>query len=204
MKRISLVLICAAMFLASEPALAQFSWGLESGANFSKVHVKDDGGLYGSKSESGWFIGPKVQYMFQQTGIGVDGAILYSQKHLKIETEGRSTSTKNLPYLEVPINVRYHYNFNVLIGLYVATGPELDWYFGSRNVKMNNESYGWLERSSFSWNVSVGAIVLSHLQIGFNYNIALDRSGRMDSVADEYVRFDMKNNTFQLRCAFLY
>lgn len=198
------MLICMLLCLTCEPVRAQFSWGIESGANFSKANVKSDGGLYGSKSESGWFIGPKVQYMFSQYDIGVDGAILYSQKHLKIESEGRTTSSKSLPYLEVPINARYHYNFNVLIGLYLATGPEFDWYFGSRNVKMDNESYGWLERSSFSWNVSLGVILLSHMHIGFNYNVALGRTGRMEGDIDTWSRFDMKNNTFQLRCSFLY
>lgn len=203
MKRISIILISAALFCAAAPARAQFSWGVESGANFSKAHVKDDHGLYSSASERGWFVGPKVQYMFPQINIGIDGAVLYSQKHLKMEAEGRTMSAKSLPYVEVPINARYHYNFNVLIGLYVATGPELDWYVGSRNVKLDNESYGRLERSSFSWNVSFGVILMSHLQVGFNYNIALDRNGRMDDF-DFYERFDLKNNTFQFRCAFLY
>lgn len=193
-----------AAWLWAVPANAQFNWGLEAGVNMSKVSVKGDGGLFDSSNRTGWFVGPKAQVIMPVIGLGLDGAILYSQKYMKLEAEGESSPNKSMPYLEIPINIRYNYGFSSLVGIYVATGPQYDWYLGSRNLTFDGESFGKLERSTFSWNVGVGVNLLSHLQVGLTYNIAMGQTGEIDGVGDALKKCDLKNNTWQVRLAYLF
>ena len=204
MKKIGIVLAFVAAWLWAVPANAQFNWGLEAGVNMSKVSVKGDGGLFDSSNRTGWFVGPKAQVIMPVIGLGLDGAILYSQKYMKLEAEGESSPNKSMPYLEIPINIRYNYGFSSLVGIYVATGPQYDWYLGSRNLTLDGESFGKLERSTFSWNVGVGVNLLSHLQVGLTYNIAMGQTGEIDGVGDALKKCDLKNNTWQVRLAYLF
>ena len=94
-------------------------------------------------------------------GLGIDASLLYSQKYMKMDFSGEvdgenvngSTPNKSMPYVEIPINLRYNFGFSSLVGVYLATGPQYNWYLGSRNLKYAGESIGSLERSTFSWNV---------------------------------------------------
>ena len=204
MKKIGIVLAFVAAWLWAVPANAQFNWGLEAGVNMSKVSVKGDGGLFDSSNRTGWFVGPKAQVIMPVIGLGLDGAILYSQKYMKLEAGGESSPNKSMPYLEIPINIRYNYGFSSLVGIYVATGPQYDWYLGSRNLTFDGESFGKLERSTFSWNVGVGVNLLSHLQVGLTYNIAMGQTGEIEGVGDALKKCDLKNNTWQVRLAYLF
>lgn len=207
MKKLNVMLTCLVAFFCATSASAQFNWGLEGGMNLSKVSVKNDEGLFDSSNRTGWFIGPKAQFVMPVIGLGLDGAILYSQKYMKLEeTEESGSLNKSLPYLEIPINVRYNFGFSSLLGVYIATGPQYNWYLGSRNLKLNNNNgnIGTLERSTFSWNVGAGFIMLSHLQLGFTYNIALGETGQLDNVTDVVEVFDIKNNSWQIRLAYLF
>ena len=109
-----------------------------------------------------------------------------------------------MPYLEIPINLRYNFGFSSLVGVYLATGPQYNWYLGSRNLTIRGNSFGSLERSTFSWNVGAGVTLLSHLQLGVTYNIAMGETGKLEGVGDVIEEFDVKNNTWQVRLAYLF
>lgn len=194
---------CLAAWLWATPASAQFKWGLEAGVNMSKIQVSGDGGLFDSSNRTGWFVGPKAQVVMPVIGLGIDASILYSQKYMKLEADGEASPNKSLPYLEIPINLRYNYGFSSLVGIYLATGPQYNWYMGGRGLDFGDVS-GSLERSTFSWNVGAGINLLSHLQIGLTYNIAMGETGQIRNVDGVVEAFDMKNNTWQVRLAYLF
>lgn len=56
------------------------------------------------------------------------------------------------------------------------------------------------------WNAlrSVGVTLLSHLQVGVTYNIAMGETGKLGGVGDVIKEFDVKNNTWQVRLAYLF
>ena len=194
---------CLAAWLWATPASAQFKWGLEAGVNMSKIQVSGDGGLFDSSNRTGWFVGPKAQVVMPVIGLGIDASILYSQKYMKLEADGEASPNKSLPYLEIPINLRYNYGFSSLVGIYLATGPQYNWYMGGRGLDFGDVS-GSLERSTFSWNVGAGVNLLSHLQIGLTYNIAMGETGQIRNVDGVVEAFDMRNNTWQVRLAYLF
>ena len=55
------------------------------------------------------------------------------------ENVNGSTPNKSMPYVEIPINLRYNFGFSSLVGVYLATGPQYNWYLGSRNLKYAGE-----------------------------------------------------------------
>ncbi len=202
MRKLSVLLWMCAAFLFATPVSAQFKWGLEGGVNMSKAKISKS--AFDSSNRTGWFIGPKAQFSVPVIPIAVDGAILYSQKYLKIDNEETSTPNKSLPYVEIPINLKYNIGFSSLVGAYISTGPQYSWYVGSRNIGTVLGSMGSLERSTFSWNVGVGINALKHLQLGVTYNIALGETGEVHGIMDATQKIDMKNNTWQVRLAYMF
>ena len=210
MKKFSVIV--AFLAIVAMNANAQFKWGVEGGMNLSKVKVDGDGGMFGSDNRVGWFLGPKAQFTIPGLGLGIDGSLLYSQKYMKMDytvTENGQTDVyegkgKSLPYVEIPINLRYHIGFSSILGAYLATGPQFSWYLGGRNISFEDINIGTLRRSMFSWNVGVGITALDHLQVGIAYNIGLGETGQVKNVMDAVNSFDLKNNTFQVRLAYLF
>ncbi len=206
MKKLSVALVCVAAFLWTTPAGAQIKWGLDGGVNMSKASIKGGRGSFGFSNRTGWFVGPKVQVMMPVIGLGIDASLLYSQKYMRLEYDGEYYSKKSMSYVEIPVNLRYNYGFNSLIGAYLATGPQYNYYVGHRDLHVSaDDSAGRLKRSSFSWNVGGGVTILGHLQLGVTYNITLGETGNLeDNVGVEKKKFDLKNNTCQVRLTYLF
>lgn len=207
MKKISIVFLLLAAFFVANPAKAQFKWGLEGGVNLSKASLSKD--VFDSSNRTGWFVGPKAQFTIPVIGLAVDGAVLYSQKYMKLEDEEGIGTSKTMPYLEIPINLKYNIGFSSLVGAYISTGPQYSWYLGGRglswgDVNTGNLVKGSLERSNFSWNVGVGINALNHLQLGVTYNIALGKTGQLDGLVDAIEVAEIKNNTWQVRLAYMF
>lgn len=196
---LALVAVCCAL-----PASAQFKFGVEAGLNASKASVDE----FSAKNRTGWFIGPKAQFSLPILGLGVDAAILYSQKYMELNADKETVSddniTKNMPYLEIPVNLKYNIGFSSLLGAYIATGPQYSWYLGGKTLTWNGVKQGSLETSSFSWNVGVGINAFSHLQVGVTYNIALGQTGEVQNVIDATKTAKLKNNTWQVRLAYMF
>ncbi len=193
-----------------------FKWGVEAGANFSKMKLSKD--LIESSNRAGWFAGVKGQVTLPIIGLAVDGAVLYSQKYMSISdgyevtgAEGQpvwieTTKDKTMPYFEIPVNVKYNIGLSSLIGVYLATGPQWSWYMGSKKIFLNPNNFGTLKESNFSWNVGLGINALSHLQVGVTYNIPLGNTGdvKNTSVWGNVSNIELKNNTWQVRLAYMF
>lgn len=206
MKKFSIVLLLGVLFFVSVPASAQFKWGVEGGLHLGKASLSAD--MFDASNRTGWFIGPKVQFTMPVLGLGVDGALLYSQKYLKFSADGTDseigTVKKDMPYIEIPINLRWNVGFSSLIGAYIATGPQFSWYLGGGNLSNAFGKIGSLKSSTFSWNVGAGLNLINHVQLGFSYNIALGETGQIDGVAGVIDAVDIKNNVWQIRLAYMF
>lgn len=210
MKKFTVLLALLATFIVM-PLHAQFKFGIEGGLNLNKPNVEN----FKSQNATGWFVGPKAQFTIPVLGLGIDGAILYSQKNMNInlnddlEDIAESASIdKKLSYIDIPINLKYNIGFSSLIGVYIATGPQYSWYIGDKNFGLNGdgESLGdivAMNTSSFSWNVGVGINAFSHLQLGVTYNIPLGNTAEIDGLST-LKKMDVKNNNWQVRVAYMF
>ena len=194
MKRIISVLLVAVCIGMAMPAQAQLKWGVKGGVNVAKVTFDDK--LLKSDNMAGFFIGPMAEFTIPVVGLGIDGSLLFSQKCIKADND----AVKQYG-LDIPVNLKYNIGLGSLLGIYLAAGP--DFYF---DFKGNENGYD-KRRAMVGVNVGAGLKLVKHLQIGFNYNIPLGKSGDVtwkdgfDSVfkADSY-----KTKTWQISAAYLF
>ena len=100
-------------------------FGVKAGLNISNVTSDLSG--YKSKSKIGAHLGPMINFGFGRNGnFSVAGELLFDMKGSKQTIEDENGDLKDVPfsltYIDIPIMVRYRFNF----GLYAETGL----YFG--------------------------------------------------------------------------
>ena len=202
-------LLAAAMLLSVSTSQAQIQWGVVAGTNLSKVNFSKDLDRFAhdnlkSKNMSGWYIGPKVNVKIPLVGLGLDAALEYSQKKLQSH-DNTGSSSKTFRSVEIPINLRYNFGVGKLASVYLATGPQFGFNVGNKNWKWKNVESTYEEtfkksNMSTSWNVGAGVKVLSHLEVGLLYNIALSKYYKAAG-SDDY---NFKSNSFQIQAAILF
>ena len=97
MKKIFSVLLIAVLGLfIAVPAQAQLiKFGVKGGLNMSKLDFKNGPT---SDNTTGFFIGPMAEVTIPVVGLGIDGALMYSQ---------RGKSEWKQQGIEIPVNLKY-------------------------------------------------------------------------------------------------
>ncbi len=186
-----LVAICC--LAMATPAQAQLlKWGLKGGVNMSKIDW--DGGAKGNKDNStGFFIGPMAELTVPLIGLGIDGALMYSQRG---ENEWKQQG------IEIPVNLKYTIGLGSILGVYVAAGP--DFFFNFKDTKWEGFD---TKATQVGLNIGAGVKLVQHLQIGVNYQIPLGDSfswkGVGEAISDE-IGGNGKTKTWQISLAYLF
>jgi opacity protein-like surface antigen len=190
-KMISLVMVALCLMLAT-PAKAQLHFGVKGGLNLSKVSFSESD-LKGD-NKTGWFIGPMAEFTVPLIGIGVDAAALYTQNTLAVDEA--YTGDAKLKTIEVPVNLKWTFGLGSLAGIYVAAGPQFGFNIDKKSV-LNYD----LKKNNTSFNVGAGVKLVSHLQVGLNYNFALSKTATFELNDKAY---EVKNNSWQVSAAYIF
>lgn len=78
MKKIVGFLMVALLALMALPANAQLKFGIKGGVNISSVHFNSD--VLKADNVTGFQVGPMIETTLPLVGVGIDVAVLYSQK----------------------------------------------------------------------------------------------------------------------------
>ena len=181
-KILSTLMIVACLFLAV-PAQAQLQFGLKGGLNISKLTFSKD--IVKSDNRTGFFIGPMAEFTIPIVGLGVDGALLFSQRG---KDEVKQTG------LEVPVNLKYTIGLGSLLGIYVAAGP--DFFFDFKK-----KDYVDRKKAQVALNLGAGVKLLKHLQVGVTYQLPMGDSFTWEEAGKA---FGAKNKTWQVSAAYLF
>ena len=79
------------------------------------------------ESSTGFFIGPMAEITLPVIGLGIDGALLFSQRG-KDEAKQQG--------LEIPVNLKYTSGLGSMFGIYLAAGP--DFFFNFKDIDLAN------------------------------------------------------------------
>ena len=197
MKKVTgLVLVILMVFIAV-PAKSQLKFGVKGGLNISSVHMNSD--ILKADNVTGFQIGPMIETTIPLMGIGLDAAILYSQKGVDMKTEGTVTSTSmKTDYLDIPVNLKWKFGIP-LVKAYLSAGPYVGFRVGGDKIR--NVLGEQIKAKNFSagLNFGVGAELISHLQVGINYGLGLTDNYSSD-------KFDMKakNRGWSITAAVLF
>ena len=229
MKKILTAILAVVALSASQPAQAQFSWGLTGGVNITDM--KFSGEALSKDNRSGFFIGPKVKFTVPVVGLALDASVVYDQRSFKgATTNGTDVvdETVKQQYINVPINVRYSLGLGSVASVHAAVGPQFgfnvgdkNWSLGSiinptDNSPLNLGGYS-LKSSNLSLNFSVGATLLKHIEVYGRYNMALGKTGEYSlsqilnsastattQLAKEVVTGNLKSNSWQIGVAYYF
>ena len=173
MKRIFTAMLFAAAMMTATVAQAQVKFGLKGGLNVTNMSFSQD--VADKSNRAGFFVGPTVKVGIPLAGLGVDAAVLYDQR--EAEAEGLTVKQRSI---NVPINLRYNIGFSSLVGAYIAAGPQFGIAVGDKSFKWDDETSYDISNTNFSINVGAGVTLLSHLEVGFTYNIACGKTGEVN------------------------
>ena len=190
------------------PSQAQIKFGLQGGLNLTNVSdfsFNAEGVENAVKNKAGFFIGPTVKFTLPIVGLGIDAAALYDQREAKTNNETLKSQS-----IQIPVNVRYGFGIGSLAEIFAFAGPQFGFNIGDKTKTWKDAKdnvYDWTLRSSnLSANIGIGATLLSHLQVKFNYNIALGKTGEVDvkTAARDVVTGKAKANAWQISAAYYF
>ena len=205
MKKFFGILAIITLFTAV-PAAAQFNWGIKAGVNLAQKpsDIED------VKGKTGWFVGPMAKFTLPIVGLGLEANLLYSQS--STEVQGETIERKSV---DLPVYLRYEFSLpvvNKFLEPFLAVGPQWSWNVGDKTFSVNklidggNFSEYTLRSSNLSLNLGLGAIVLDHIQVHANYNIALGSTSDYREATDAALNLvtKSKTNTWQVSVAYIF
>ena len=180
------------------PAKSQLRFGIKGGVNISSVHLNSD--LLKADNVTGFQIGPMFETTIPLVGVGIDAAILYSQKGMDVKSDIENTEVKT-DYIDIPVNLKWKFGIP-LVKAYLAAGPYASFRVGGDKFWEVPESIvGQVKAKSFSAGLKFGAGVelVKHLQVGFNYCLGLS-----DNYSAEDYNLTTKNRGWSVTAAILF
>ena len=174
MKKIFTAVVFMAALLVAIPAKAGINFGIKGGYNVTNFSFSND--VLESSNKSGFFIGPSVKIGIPVLPIGFEVAALYDQRDAKADDMTISQKSIN-----IPVNVRYAFGLGDMAGIYLAAGPQFGFNIGDKRFRLSNFQDDYkLKDSNLSLNLGAGVRLLKHVEIGFNYNMALGKTGEFE------------------------
>ena len=204
-KFFTLVVLLATMTVAAQ---AQVKFGVKGGLNLTSMKLSKD--VVDKSNQAGFFIGPTVKFTLPVVGLGIDAAALYDQRSAEVGDEKIKQQS-----IQVPVNLRYGFGLGSTASIFLFAGPQFgfnvgDKTFESVDAATKTASEWTLKSSNLSANVGLGFMLLNHLQVSANYNIAIGKTGDFnvvkattDTVVDA-VKGDTKANSWQLSVAYFF
>lgn len=175
MKKIISVFMVVVAVAVAMPAQAQIKFGVKGGLNLANSLSSTWKDKANADNYTGFFIGPMVDVTIPIVGLGLDGALMYSQKGNKLGGE-----TLKQQGLEIPVNLKYSFGLGSLASIYLAAGPSFFFNFKSDDdltlgTVTDKVKY---ENAEVALNLGAGVKLFKHLQVGVNYNMPFTDSAK--------------------------
>ncbi|MCC8142689.1 MAG: PorT family protein [Tannerellaceae bacterium] len=169
-KKKAFLLVILLIVLAA-PAEARIRYGVKGGMSVTSLHFNQSN-IVNADNLMAYQVGPFSEWMFSRFGIGVDLAVLYSQKGLEFHSKRFTTN-----YIDIPLNLKWKVGLPLPIVNkgWLAAGPYMAFALGdkqwdrfttsSARVTANSKDYGV--------NFEAGVELLNHIQVGFLYSLGI-------------------------------
>ena len=187
-------------------AQAQVKFGVKGGLNLT--NMKFDNSIVDKSNQTGFFIGPTINFTLPVVGLGIDASALYDQRSAKIEGSDDKLKQQSI---QIPVNLRYGFGLGNTASFYIFAGPQFGFNIGDKTTNLLNNALEWrLKDSNLSANLGVGLMLLNHLQVSANYNVALGTTGETNvvnstlSTAGNILTGKTKANAWQLSVAYFF
>lgn len=182
-QKILLLLLMVCPFVGAK---AQFNLGIKAGVNVANIEELSGDNLLQTDSYTGFYVGPKFDWTIIGR-VGINGAILYSQKGMTWADEQESI---DMNAVSVPLNLMVRVFGSEKFGLFVEAGPQFDFNVGEKRMELESGMMN-LDNSTISFNLGASFHLIKFLQVGVNYNVPF-------GTTSEFQFKDMENkNTYK-------
>lgn len=205
MRRVFGFLIIAALACITFNANAQLRFGVKGGLNISSVHFDSD--LLEADNVTGFHVGPMIETSLPLVGVGLDAALLYSQRGLETKSVGGvKTSIKN-DYIDVPVNLKWKFGLPI-IKAYLSAGPYFAFRVGGDKFwDIPGSIADQVRAKNFNAGLNFGAGVelIKHLQVGFTYGLGLTDNYSVSGIkSSDVYKTAGKNRGWSVTAAILF
>ena len=185
MKKIFATAVLAMSVFFTTAVQAEVKFGLKGGLNVTSMSLSSE--LLDASNRAGFFIGPTVKFTLPIVGLGIDASALYDQREAKVKVINvennlfdETSNTLKTQSINIPINLRYGIGLGSSASVFIFAGPQFGFNVGSKTQEIYEGIADWkLKTSNFSVNVGLGFMLLNHLQVSANYNIACGKTGEV-------------------------
>ncbi|MEJ8769248.1 porin family protein [Prevotella sp. HCN-7019] len=203
MKKLFTLIVLVAATCFAMPASAQLKFGVKGGLNITDMSLSSD--VFETSNRTGFFIGPTVKFTLPIVGLGIDASALYDQRESELTNADNEVTKIKQQAINIPINLRYDIGLGSLAAVYLAAGPQFGFNVGDKNQTLFDDVADWkLNSSNFSVNVGAGVMLLSHLQVGANYNIVCGKTGKITYLDGVGSAFRGRSNSWQISMAYYF
>ena len=186
-KVLSLLMVFMALMMATPSQAQLIKFGVKGGMNFAEFDTDVKSWNEVLDRSTGYFIGPMAEVTLPIVGLGLDGALLYSQR-------GKGEAKQQ--GLEIPVNLKWTIGLGSMFGIYLAAGP--DFFFNFKDV-----DYEAIEakKTQVAINLGAGVKLLKKLQVGLTYQIPMGDSFEWKDASNVVT---VKNKTWQVSLAYIF
>ena len=195
-------LIVFVFALVALPTNAQIKLGVKGGLNISSVHFNSD--VIKADNVTGFQVGPMLEANLPIVGLGIETAILYTQKGLETKSVGGDKTTMKTDYIDIPASLKWKLGLPI-VKVYFLAGPYIGFRVGGDKIwDLPGSLANQVKAQSFSAGLNFGAGVelIKHLQVGLNYGLGLTENYKIDAVS--LSKSAGKNRGWSLTAAILF
>ena len=174
--------------------------GAKAGLNLAKASFNSD--VIKTDNFTGFQIGPTIE-ISGLSGFGIDAAILYSQHGLKIKKTDLFGHEQTVRTLDVPVNLKLKLSLVDLLGCYFTAGPYASFKLDD-NVEGINRKHRLSKNFGVGLNFGAGVELLKHLQVGVNYQLALNDDYSKFSFIDKIKNLNPKTRIWSITAAYFF
>ena len=204
MKKIFTTIVMAVLMMAAIPAKAGINFGIKGGLNVTNFSFSNE--VLDASNNAGFFIGPSLKIGIPVLPVGFEIAALYDQRDAKLEGDNNAEKTLSQKSINIPVNIRYELGLGDMAGIYLAAGPQFGFNVGDKKFSLSNVGDYKMKNSNLSLNLGAGVRLVKHLEVGFNYNIALGKTGEFNVLDQAVAKItgNGKANSWQISAAYYF
>ena len=162
--------------------------GVKGGVNLANATINTD--AIKTSNFTGFQVGP-IMEISGLTGLGLDFAILYSQHGLKYQASSLD-DTKTVTTLDIPVNLKVKFSLSEAFKCFLTAGPYINFKVDDQ-TSFSDIKTAWLNKNfGTGLNFGAGFELLKHLQIGVNYQLALNDDYSNFINSEDFIHSDFK------------
>lgn len=194
--------VALSLFLLLSCSMTFAQLGIRAGVNMAnEIHLFEDKGIssaFKSENLTGYQVGLVYQFNPERSGIGFEIGALLSQKGGVFRFDDSDVLNsfvkgyREINYIEMPLSLRGRIQFGGVLGIYGSAGiygacalnGKTVFESNLGDIVRSNTFDEFMDRIDYGYSLGAGVELIKKLQIGFNWNQALQKKDADKSILD--------------------